>query len=109
MYNLIAQATSSGKLGTGEPAQFHQLNEVFGRVIAVALGFGAIVLFVMLVVAGFKRMTASGDPKAQAAAKNTFTYAIYGIVLLVLAFLILTLISFFTGVETIKTFSVFQS
>lgn len=80
-----------------EAAQFSQLKDVFGNLVSVLIGLGAIALFVMLVVGGFKFITSGGDPKAVESAKHTLTYAILGLVLLLLAYVILVLIKTITG------------
>jgi hypothetical protein len=72
---------------------------IFGRVVSVALGFGGVVLLIMLIAGGFQFITAGGDPQKVEQAKKTLTYAIAGIILLALAFLILRFISTFTGVD----------
>lgn len=78
-------------------AKIGDLKDVFTSVVQTILGFGAIVLFIMLVAGGFRYIAAGGDPKAIEGAKNTLTYAILGIVLVASAFLILRLIEQFTG------------
>jgi len=75
------------------------LEDVFGRVVSVALGLGGVVLFVMLIAGGFQFITAGGEPQKLEQAKKTLTYAIAGIVLLAMAFLVLRFISNFTGVD----------
>lgn len=83
---------------TGEiPATFKDIEVVFSSVVGVALGLGGLVLFIMLLVGGIKYITAGGDPKGIEGAKKTLTYAIFGIVLLALAFLIISLIEQITG------------
>ena len=85
--------------------QLTGLEGIFSKVISYALAFSGIVLFIMLIIGGFKIMTASGDPKEAEAAKKTLTSAITGIVLLILSFMILKLIEKLTGV-TLTTFSI---
>jgi hypothetical protein len=84
------------------PATLSDLEVLFQRVISIALGLGGIVLFVMLVVGGFKYLTSGGDPKAVESAQKTLTSAILGLVLLLSAYLILKLIGNFTGVDLTK-------
>lgn len=83
--------------GDTPPAQLSDLQTVFGNVVGVALGFAGIVLFIMLLVGGFRYITAGGDPKGVEGAKKTLTSAIAGMVLVALAFLILQFIANFTG------------
>ncbi len=71
----------------------------FSNFISVILALAGIVLFIMLVIGGFRYLVSGGDPKAVEAAKGTLTQAIVGLVILVLAFLILVLIREITGVN----------
>lgn len=80
-------------------ATIQGLEGLFSNVVSVILGFGGIVLFVLLIVGGFNYLTSGGDPKKIEGAKATLTYAIIGIVVLVLAFLILRLIETLTGAK----------
>jgi Ca2+/H+ antiporter len=83
------------------------LETVFGNVVGVLLGLAGIALFIMLVIGGFKYITAGGDPKGVESAKKTLTYAIGGMVLIAAGFLILQFIHQFTGVD-ITQFRIFQ-
>ena len=78
------------------------LSCIFQNVVQVILGFAGIALFVLLIFGGFKYITSGGDPKAVESAKATLTYAIGGLIVILLAFLILVLISTLTGVDVTK-------
>jgi hypothetical protein len=94
------------------PAQLHQLTNLIGGdatrpgIVGIAMGFAGIALFVMLLIGGFRYITSGGDPKAAETAKKTLTYAISGMVLIACSYLILRLLSDFTGVVNITNFSV---
>lgn len=90
-----------------EPAKISDLEIVFGNVVKSALAIAGVVLFVLLIIGGFKYITSGGDPKATEGAKNTITYAIGGLVLILLSFLILVLIYRITGVD-VTQFKVVQ-
>lgn len=83
----------------GDVATIKGLECAFGNFISVILALAGIVLFLMLVVGGFRYLVSGGDPKAVEAAKGTITQAILGLVILVLAFLILVFIQKITGVN----------
>lgn len=83
----------------GAPAQLSQLEDIFGNVVTSLLALGGIVLFLMLLSGGFKYLTSGGDPKATETAQKTLTYAIGGMVLLAGSYLILRIISDFTGAD----------
>ncbi len=72
---------------------------IFENIVTVILSLAGIVLFILLITGGFKLITAGGEaPKIQEA-KNTITFAIAGIVLIALSFLILRVIYVITGVD----------
>ena len=72
---------------------------VFQNVVQVILGLAGIVLFILLLTGGFKYITSGGDPKAVESAQKTITYAIGGLLLILLSYLILVLIRTITGVD----------
>jgi hypothetical protein len=80
-------------------AKISDLEIVFQNVVQSLLGFAGIVLFVLLLVGGFKYITSGGDPKAVEGAQKTLTYAIGGLIVILLSFLILVLIKTITGVD----------
>lgn len=82
-----------------EPAKISDLETIFGNVVKSALGFAGIVLFVLLLTGGFKYITSGGDPKALEGAQKTITYAVAGLILILVSFLILVLIKTLTGVD----------
>jgi len=82
-----------------EPAKISDLEEVYGNLVSAILGFAGITLFILLLVGGFKYITSGGDPKAVEGARKTISYAIMGLVVLLLSFLILVLIKAITGVD----------
>lgn len=88
------------------PAQLTELEPIFGNVVSLALGLGGLLLFIMLVMGGIRYISAGADAKAAEGAKNTITWAIYGVVILALAYLFLRLIAQFTGVNEILNFQV---
>jgi hypothetical protein len=89
------------------PAQLSQLETVYESVITSLLALGGIVLFLMLLSGGFKYLTSGGDAKAVEGAQKTLTYAIGGLVLLAGSFMILNIISQFTGADVIN-FTIFK-
>ena len=92
---------------SGDIVQLRYLECVFGNLVSVIIPFAGILLFVLVIIAGFKFITAGADPNKAAAATKTFTALVGGFVLLALAYLILKLIEDFTGVP-ITVFKVFQ-
>lgn len=93
-------------MNNAPPPTLDRLNIVFGNLVGALLALGGIVLFFMIVSSAFKYLTSGGDPKAAEGAKKTLTYAIGGLVLLVVSYMIINLIATLTGATAIKTFKI---
>lgn len=79
------------------PATIGDLQKIFQNLVSALIALGGIILFIMLIVGGVKYITSGGDPKATQGAKNTITYAIGGLVLILISYLILVVIKAITG------------
>jgi hypothetical protein len=90
-----------------DPAQLSDLEGIFSNLVQAILGLAGITFFVLLLVGGLKYITSGGDPKATEGAQKTLTYAVGGLIAIVLSYLILVLIKTLTGVDVTK-FTVFQ-
>lgn len=103
MLQLIAQAPrnfAGDEVGgpTGDVVTIKGLETIFFNLVAVSLALAGIVLFIMLLVGGFKFLTAGDNADQAQSARQTLTYGLLGFILVVSAFLILKLIEQFTGV-----------
>jgi len=96
--SLVAQFLPVYAL-TNDPAQISDIVGIIAKIISLLAPAAAIAVFVMILVAGFQFLTSGGDPKSVAAARTTLTYAIIGVILVVVVWLILTLIEAVTGVD----------
>lgn len=90
---------SQGLLPTDKPAQLSDIVLIIGNVISLLAPLAGIAFFAMLIYGGFQLMMAGGDPKAAAGAKNTFTFAVLGIILVVVVWLLLLLVEQVTGIQ----------
>lgn len=81
------------------PANLETLQNLLIRLINISVPLAFMAVTVMLVIAGIKYLTSGGDAKAISAAHGVVTWALLGIVFLVLSWLILLLIQAFTGVQ----------
>lgn len=86
-------------VGFGDVPTLQGLTCLFENVLSIALRLIGIGMFLMIVISGFKLLTASGDPKKADAAKSTLTMAVVGLVMAILAWFILALITQTTGVN----------
>jgi hypothetical protein len=89
-------------------ADISQLNVVVSNFLAVAAGIAGMIAVVMIILGGFKYITSQGDPKGTQAARQTITWAIAGLALLIVGFFLLLLIQEVTGVN-ITTFNISPS
>jgi hypothetical protein len=101
MSNLLAQAAPSLE----DVPKIKDFELIFQRILTVALGFAGVAVFIMFLIGGFKYLTSGGDPKGVEEAQKTITYAVGGLILIALSYLILVLISSFTGVS-LTTFTI---
>lgn len=85
-----------------DAAGLPQLQQLLQRIINLSVGLAFIALLIMLILGGIKYLTSGGEPKPLSSANNTITWAILGIIFLVLIWLILLLIEAFTGVNVTK-------
>ena len=80
---------------------------IFNNIVSVIFPLAGIVLFIILLMGGLKFITAGGEPPKIEEARKTLTFAIAGIVLIALSFLILKVIQEITGVN-VTEFKIFQ-
>jgi hypothetical protein len=101
-FTVYAQApTWSDKTGA-QPATIKDLEVVFANIVKIAATLAGLGLFVMLVVAGFKLLTSRGDPQKSEEAKQTLTYAIIGLVVIVAGWLILKILGTVLGLNLLQ-------
>jgi hypothetical protein len=72
-----------------------QLQQLFLRLIGIAISLAFFLLTVMFVYAGIKFIISNGDPKNLTAARQTIIQAITGLVFMGLAWIVLLLIDAF--------------
>ncbi len=77
---------------------------IFVNVVNALLVFSGVTAIVFIIVSGLVLMNSGGDPKKVASAKSTLTYAIIGLILVLLAFGIVNLIGYVTGVTCFSSF-----
>lgn len=82
-----------------EPAEIGGIVTIIQNIIKLLVPFAALAFLVMLTFGGFQFLLSGGDPKAAAGARSTLTFAVIGIVLVVISWLILLLVKNVTGVN----------
>ena len=81
------------------PAQLSDLEKIFTNLVQALLGLAGITLFILILMGGLKYITSGGDPKAMEGAQKTITYAIGGLIVILLSYMILIFIAKITGVD----------
>src|SRR3989344_8579918 len=64
-------------------------------ILLILTGIAGALSLMFIVIAGIKFVTSGGDPKKLASATSTLTYAIIGLAVTILAFVILRIVQFF--------------
>lgn len=79
---------------------------LFKNVVMAVMQISGVVLFIMFIIGGYHLLLSGGDPKKLEQGRNTLMYAILGLVLIVVAYLIIQLISVITGVPNLNQFTI---
>lgn len=95
---------ASGKLIGKDVATLNCIPAVFQNVLNFAFIFAGIAALFFVFFAGFKFLTSGGDAKQVEGARKTLTYAIIGLVVILLSFAIINLISQITDAKCILNF-----
>ncbi|PIZ98193.1 MAG: hypothetical protein COX78_03555, partial [Candidatus Levybacteria bacterium CG_4_10_14_0_2_um_filter_35_8] len=77
---------------------------VLKNVVTAALVFSGTIALILVILSGIKFITSKGDQKQVDTAKRTLTYAILGLIIILLSFFIIQFVSFVTGVQCINAF-----
>lgn len=73
-----------------QPADtFQSVGDVGTLALGIIFSLGAIFTLIFIVIGGIKFITSGGDPAKVASARSSITYAVIGMVLLILAFVIM--------------------
>jgi hypothetical protein len=72
---------------------------IIANVILWAIGLAGTVALFMIIFAGYQLLFSGGDAKAIDGARKTLTFAILGLILIFLSFMILSTIGSVTGVS----------
>lgn len=80
------------------------LPELFQALITLLLFLVGAVALILIMVSGVKFLFSGGDAKQVEGARNTMTYAIIGLVIVLFSFFIINIIAQVTGVGCIKFF-----
>lgn len=84
--NTLDNIASGDKGPYASVAAGNNLNAIIGTVISIGLGLIGIIFLVLMIYAGYNWMTARGEEEKVAAAKETITRAVVGIIIVIGAY-----------------------
>jgi hypothetical protein len=87
-----------GNCGVGGVATLDCIFPIIANIIYWAIGLAGTVALFMIIFAGYQLLFSGGDAKAVEGGRKTLTFAILGLFLVFLSFLLLNIISTVTGV-----------
>lgn len=90
---------SAGNVIADNVASIECFPVIVGNVIFWLLILAGIVALVLIIISGFKFVTSGGEAKQAEGARKTLTYAIIGLVVVLLSFAIVATIAQVTGVR----------
>lgn len=90
-------------------ATLQGLECLIGNVFTIILTLIGLAGFVMFIIASFRYLLSGGNTKGTETARNTFTFVVIGIVVSLSGFIILNLLSSFTGIKDLTIFFIPKS
>src|SRR3989344_2012746 len=99
VFSLAFFLLSNSPTYAADPAEIGDIVKIIENIIKLLVPTAAIAFFIMFLVGGVQFLMSGGDPKAAGAARNTLTYAVIGIILVVVSWLILLVVKNITGVD----------
>ncbi|OGH20935.1 MAG: hypothetical protein A2695_01075 [Candidatus Levybacteria bacterium RIFCSPHIGHO2_01_FULL_40_83] len=97
MFNAYAVSFEIGPTNFSPAGLFENFGDLATTIITVLVSFAGALSIIFIIIAGFKFVTSSGDEKKLASASSTLTYAIIGLAVTILAFVILRIVQHFIG------------
>ena len=86
-----------------DPHSLDQLRGVIENVFNIFFSVAAGVLLAMIAIGVWKSSMAIGNPQGLEAAKSTWTYALYGFLVIVLFFVLFKIIASFFGISSLTS------
>jgi len=83
--SIVCQTIEAGSDCKSTPKDSTSLTDVIKAVVNILSYLVGVVAVIMVIVSGFKYVTAAGDSSKVSSAKNTLIYAIVGIVIVALS------------------------
>lgn len=82
-----------------QPAGLVEFQNLIQRFINLSVYLAFVIVTIMFVYGAIKFITSGGDPKNLQSARQTMLYAVAGLAFMVLGWIVIRLVSAFTGVD----------
>jgi len=89
----------------GDVFTIQGIEGIVSNILNIIIPVVGVILLLMLIAGGFQYITSEGEAEQTAKAKKTLTYAIFGLLVVLGAWLIIGLIEKFTGLD-LHTFKI---
>ncbi len=108
-FNLISTTTvfAQAREVVEDKNGFAKLSSIpilFENILGAVTVLGGFAALIMIIFGGFRYIVAQGDPKAVMAARGTLTWAVVGLVMIIVAWLILAFLADFLGLPGLTKF-----
>ena len=103
---ILAASFWDGCLGgpQNDVATLKCLPNLYKQLVNLGLFFAGFVAVVFIIIGGIRYITSGGDPKQAGSARQVITYALIGLVLILLSFTIVNFLAYITGADCITNF-----
>ena len=99
-YAVSAQAAlAQQKPDVPNPVNENTLGDVLFNVVNALLLFAGAVAVLFLIIGGFRYVVSTGNPDQVDGAKRTILYAVLGLIIIFIAFVLVGLVQSYLGVE----------
>ncbi len=79
------------------PATLCSLNDIFRSIVQILTLIAGFAFFIMILVGGYRYLMSGGNPKTTAEARNVITFAVIGLILMFLAWIIIIFVQSLRG------------
>lgn len=98
--------TTTTPSGEANVATIKGFQCLVANILSIAISVIGFVGFVMFLIGSFRYLLSGGNSKGIEGARNTFTFAVVGLVVALSSIIILRIIASFTGVDAILQFEI---
>jgi len=104
--NVIDPGVVGGGNGAIDGRDIHQLPTLIIRIITFLIAISGVVTIILIIVGGIRMILSLGDPKALQSARSSVTFAIIGLVVILLSVAIITIIGNLLGVSLLNVLTI---